>query len=79
MVAIKQGYGGGQVEIRINPGAHSDAELWIEQVGHPKYSENAAGEIRLVGHSETLSYMTLQEVIALRDELNSTIKEMTGI
>lgn len=68
---IKQGYGSKPTDIKIEARDKPSqvAECWIVQ-------EGIGGDIK---HSETLAYMTLLEVIALRDELNETIKEMVGL
>lgn len=79
MAVIKEGYSGKTTEIRVNgqdPSRGGFAELWIEQEGAPSYT--ADGQVSL-GHSETLAYITIQEAIALRDELNVAIKEMAGV
>lgn len=73
-MVIKQGYSGEETKIRIgaengNPGG---AEFWIEQTGlkDPDSPHRT---------SETLAYISLTELIQLRDECNEAIKIMTGI
>ena len=57
---IKDGYNGEKLGIRFSPIAKG-AELWIEFEHQPK-------------KNETLSYMTLSELLELREELDKTIK-----
>lgn len=94
MAIIKEGYDGKETQIRVD-GRDSGgiAELWIEQKGlsiiktgkgaeatyrKGKLQDLKDGELFLPDN-ETLAYMTIQEAIALRDELNVAIKEMAGV
>lgn len=69
------------------------AELWIEQKGlsliksgkgvdatyrKGKLADLKEGELYLPDN-ETLAYITIDEAIMLRDELNEAIKEMAGL
>jgi hypothetical protein len=64
---IKNGYGDKDLKIRVNPTSFNSkvGEFWIEFAVKPK--------------EETLSYITLEELLNLRDEINKTIKEIVGI
>lgn len=74
------GYNGKPTEIRVSANDHGTAEVWIDLQGLPKYSQNAVGTVHELGLGvETLSYMTITEAIALRNELNEAIKGMAGL
>jgi hypothetical protein len=80
MATITDGYNGQATEIRVAARGTDAAELWIEQDGLPKYSTNAEGVTTQIDRGvETLAYITIQEAITLRDELNVAIKEMAGL
>lgn len=68
---IKDGYNGKTLKIRIygRPDSRS-AELWLTQDGLelPDHLEK---------YKETLSYITLDELLSLRDEVAAAIKEIT--
>lgn len=64
MTTIKDGYGEEELKLRFYNDGKSIG-LWIEFGCNPK--------------EETLSYLTLQEVLDLRDELNKIIKEYVRI
>lgn len=67
MIDIKNGYNNKNLQIRIScKKGDETAGMWIE------FDEK---EIR----SETLNYITLMEMIKLRDLLNENIKTMTGV
>jgi len=69
MTTIKQGYNGQDLELRFSSRVGcTTAELWVEF----KYSSSTF-------KSETLNYVSLEEMIKLRDEINKTIKEMVGL
>lgn len=69
---IKGGYNGKNLEIRISPVRdRRTAELWLLQEGlslPPEYQK----------YKETLSYMTLEELMDLRDEVAAAIKNITS-
>lgn len=69
---IKDGYNGKELRIRINPCKENRmAELWLLQDGlelPPEYEK----------YKETLSYMTLDELLDLRGEVATAIKEITS-
>jgi hypothetical protein len=63
----------------INKGTSRVSELWIVQEGVPRFSLEPnlhGGYSKIDGHDETLSYMTLDELLALRDECNKAIQEL---
>lgn len=90
MVTIKDGYNGEKTEVIVT---HQDGRdtigLWIE-LGIPRIL-GAKGKTRIdtlknlkdgetyEPSTETLSYMTITEAIALRNELNQAIKEAAGL
>ena len=69
---IKSGYNEKPLKIRIQVSRKEDraAELWLMQGGLelPPHLEK---------YKETLSYITLQELLDLRDEVATAIKEIT--
>lgn len=74
---VKQGFNSKPLHIRISHSRESvissnNAELWIEQEGIPD-------ESNINRHAETLSYISLQELIELRDETNRAIKSIAGV
>lgn len=80
-MTILDGYGSKPTTIRIdgrvnstNSRRHMIAELWIDQLGASHLSKGKQ-TIEVEG-LETLAYMTLEEVIELRDECNSAIQGM---
>ena len=62
---IKAGYNGKEVQIRVSNVTDRLAELWIqfEQENPPK---------------ETLSYLTLEELMDLKDEIQKVVNKITG-
>lgn len=83
MATIKEGYDGQPLEIKVY--ARPDdrkTELWIGQFDEWKYKErddDYIDENKANYRTETLAFITIQEAIALRDELNVAIKEMAGL
>jgi len=65
---IKSGFGEKETEINISKSGKRTAELWINQTGLTGLTELK---------QETLSYLTLEELLNLRDEINEVIKEIT--
>lgn len=90
---IQDGYDGQPLEIRVSKSSSGNAEIWIEQhafnqIATKEYSTVATtvgmdklkeGDTWVGRHLETLSYATLQELVDLRDELNSVIKDIVGV
>lgn len=65
------------------------AELWIEQEGVERVSHGMTTYMRkgvpfkrkttkVIGHSETLAYITLEELLNLRDEITGVIQELVA-
>lgn len=82
-MTIKEGYDGKKTEIKIY--ARTDcktrkAELWLEQEGVKTYFTSRATKNieESESHSETLHYITLEELLALRDECNAVIQELVA-
>lgn len=70
---IKEGYNGEETIIRIYARTDMDkriAEVWIDQYHQP--NEGSIDEYR----KETLAYVTLDELLALKDEINKAIQEL---
>jgi hypothetical protein len=67
MAKIKEGFNGKELEIKIN-----GKELWLIQNGLPLVDGNEK-------YKETLSYVTINELIELRNEINEAIKELAGL
>lgn len=89
---VQAGYDNKPTHIRIyasSPSSERVANLWIEQEGLVEKNKvfvasakngrvkNTATET-YVGHSGTLAYMTLDELLALRDECNQVIQELVA-
>lgn len=77
MSEIKQGYDGKLTQIRIakyGTGKDRKAEVWIEQEGVREVLLDGTD----VGHSETLAYASLDELLALRDEINGVIQDLVA-
>lgn len=64
---IKAGFNDKELEIRVN-----GKELWLVQTGLPLVDGNEK-------YKETLSYVTINELIELRNEINEAIKELAGL
>jgi len=62
MTIIKDGYNNKKLQIRIGNPRDNHAELWIEFNAIPK--------------QETLSYITLSELLELKKKINEVIQEM---
>jgi hypothetical protein len=64
---IKNGYGSKELKIRVGKcgGESRSAELWIEFGCIPK--------------EETLSYLSLDELLDLKEEIQETINEIVGV
>ncbi len=79
---IAKGYDGKPTHIKVN--AFEDgrmAELWIDQKGlfHKQYSKSNVDGIEIaeaVGNIETLAYITLDELLNLREEVNQAIRDI---
>lgn len=70
MAVIDKGYGGQTTEVRVSArDSGTNGELWIEQ------KDRSNPDMR----SETLAYITINEAIELRDELNQAIARMAGL
>ena len=61
---IKEGYGGKELQIRVGNSAGRSAEMWIEFGCKPE--------------KETLSYLTLEELLDLKDEINRAISDIVN-
>jgi len=62
---IKEGFNGKETRIRIYGKKEGrTAELWIEQTG--------------LNEKETLSYMSVDELLDLKDEVEIALKEITN-
>ena len=74
MATIKCGFDDKPVSIRFD-GSRGDLSIGvtIEQKGLETGAE------RVIQRYETLSYASLEEVIALRDEINKVIAEVVGL
>ena len=64
---IKEGFNSSPLEIKISASKGESAELWIDQTG---LSEE---------RKKTLSYVSLQELVALRDMVEAAILDTIGI
>lgn len=64
---ITNGFNNKETTIKISNGKKDDrkAEVWIDQTGSKE--------------KETLSYITLSELLDLKDEIEKTIKEIINI
>lgn len=69
---IKDGYNGKECEIRISGNENGSIELWLIQNGLP-------GEPQFMKYKETLSYMTLTELHALKQEIDRAVKDAFNI
>lgn len=87
-MVIKEGYNGKRTSIRIN--VDGAIRLWLEQDGLPNMAVGKAVTARngrvvkvideeVIGHSETLAYMDIKELIALRDECNEALRKVIGV
>ena len=72
MAVIKAGFDDKPLHIRVST-YEGSINVTVEQEGLNNGAE------RVIQRYETLSYATLEEIIALRDELNKVIKEHVGI
>ena len=63
---IKNGYNGKFLEIRISNASRRRAELWIES-GNKKLPQ------------ESLSYIELNELLDLKDEIQKVINNIVGV
>ena len=74
MSEIKAGFDNKTLSIRLYAEVgDKSAHLTIEQKGLETGAE------RVIQRYETLSYATVDELVALRDEINETIKVMVGL
>lgn len=74
MASIKNGFGDKPLSIRFEPHSTTlDAGITIEQTGLDTGAE------KVIQRYETLSYASLEELVALRDELNKVIGEIVGL
>ena len=67
---IKVGYNNYPLKIRIHGRKYENAELWLEQEGLTE---------ECTRYSETLSYVTMQELIELKREIENALLKMTGL
>lgn len=68
---IKSGFNDEPLELRFQASKKTrTAELWVIQTGLEL-------PVNLEKYKETLSYITLAELLDLRDEIADTIKEIT--
>ena len=75
---VKAGFDSKPLHIRINAQEHSrNAELWIEQEGLmvPLVSPKTK-EIYTHRHSETLAYVSLDELLDLQKEIHKAILDI---
>lgn len=89
MTEIKAGYNDQATSIRIYGRRNGSAELWINQRGLPdeiaikNYKEESGDKIEIPGlltrYKETLSYITINELIQLKNEIEEAIKVIAGI
>ena len=84
MAVFKLGYDRKPLHIRVEArdGVRATAELWVEQFDGVKYTEyGSEGEDRgdPKFRTETLAYVSIDELLQLRDEINETLKEMIGV
>ena len=84
MATIKQGYDNKPLVIRVYPSDHNDgkAQIWTEMFDGVKASDYQIQGDDLNSdkfRTEVLHYAALSELIELRDELNSVIKEIAGV
>lgn len=71
MATIKDGYNGKELEIKLAGRSGSCIELWIVQEGLP---EEIGTKYR-----ETLSYISLEELVSLKREIEKAIMDYVGI
>ncbi|MEK7661924.1 MAG: hypothetical protein AAB355_00260 [Patescibacteria group bacterium] len=65
---IKNGFDDKELEIRVGKSSGRTAEMWIKF----KVKEDNV-------QKETLSYITLEELLDLKDEIQKTINKITGV
>lgn len=80
MATISQGYGGKPTYIKVCAGddGHRMGYIWLEQKGIETIQRPIEKGQKIIPY-ETLAYATIEEVIALRDECNETIKQLAGL
>jgi hypothetical protein len=67
---IKEGYNGKPLTIRISGRRNQSSELWLTQEGLPE---------EIAHYRETLSYVSIQELVDLKREIEDAILDATGI
>lgn len=67
---LKAGYNDEPLELRISGSTNGSIQLWVNQSGLPEEASR---------YRETLSYMTLDEALALKQELEAAVKSVFGI
>lgn len=73
-MTIVEGYGSKPLTIRIVAGDHErTAELRLE---HPELLRKGVHE---GGFHETLHYITIEELLDLKEEINAAIKALAGV
>lgn len=81
MTVIKNGFGGEILDIRVYAVEDSDrAEIWTDMridLGRAIVEQNSMDKETV--RQEYLHYASLEELIKLRNEINTAIKEMAGL
>jgi hypothetical protein len=82
-MVIKDGYAGMPLEIRVTATeGDSHADIWTEMYDDTKRSEfEVPGDKKEDAkfRTEVLHYGTIEELIALRNEINQAIKILAGV
>lgn len=77
---IKDGYNSKPLTIRVDASDRTKvAEFWMEIQGLDGLIKRAVETGASGWEGEMLSYITLSELIELRDECNKAIKELAGV
>lgn len=89
-MTIRTGYDNKPTRIKIHArdnGITRQCEVWIEQEGVARYGKSMLGGAehpsdnayeRIEGHSETLAYATLDELLTLKDEIAEAIQVLVA-
>lgn len=84
MATFERGNNGKPLKITVNAtgSGYSDAGIWIEQFDAFKYDayesegdDSSDEKFR----TNTVTYVNIDELIRLRDEINQALKEMIGV
>lgn len=88
MSEVKNGYNSQPTRLKFSARDSGRlAEMTIEQEGVERYAPHIVGGgdnrntnkfVKIDGYSETLAYITLEELLDLRDEINSVIQELVA-